>query len=209
MKAILLHGDDIVKSHQRLQKFIETARSRGWEILYDQISLTPSLFGQDRLTIIRDLRLVDNKTISKAVGTLIIYYEGLAGKNFIKSLPKDLIIEEFKLPKLIWNFLEKMVPGKSEKIVYDLHKIIEKEPPEFIFYLIAKQFRDLYWVKKDAASSGFNNWKIGKLKNQANKFSEDLLKKIINYLSNLDYEVKIGKSELVSSLDLFILKLLK
>ena len=206
MKVIVLHGEGVEKSFTRLKKFIDTAKVRGWEILYDEISVTPSLFGADRLTVIRDFRLIDKKLLAKATGTLVIYNEGEIGKTFLKVLPKDTKVEEFKLPKLIWNFLEGIQPGKSEKIIRDLHKIIEKEAPEFVFSLIAKQFRDLYWVKIDSHSTGFPSWKIGKLKSQAEKFTSDQLKELIDFLSKIDVDVKTGRAELTSSLDLLFLK---
>ena len=209
MKVIVLHGEDIKESYTRLKKFIDTARERNWEILYDEISLTPSLFGQDRLTIVNDFRSIDKKLLMRATGTLVIYNEGEIGKTFLKGLPKDAKIEEFKLPKLIWNFLESIGPGKSEKIVRDFHKIVEREPAEFVFSLIAKQFRDLYWVKTDSRSTGFPSWKTSKLKSQASWFTKEQLEKFIDLLADIDVEVKTGKADLVPSLDLFILKQLE
>ena len=206
MKVIVLHGEDIEKSYTRLKKFIDTAKERNWEILYDEISLTPSLFGQDRLTIVNDFRSIDKKLLVRATGTLVIYNEGEVGKTFLKGLPKDAKIEEFKLPKLIWNFLESIGPGKSEKIVRDFHKIVEREPAEFVFSLIAKQFRDLYWVKTDSRSTGFPSWKTSKLKNQASGLTPDRLQELINYLAEIDIDIKSGRADLVSSLDLFFLK---
>ena len=209
MKIIVLHGDDLQKSYERLKKFIDSAKARGWEILHDKVSATPSLFGTERLTVIRDLEAVDKKLLAKATGTLVIYKEGAIGKNFLKILPKDSKIEEFKLPKLIWNFLENIQPGKSEKIIRDFHKIIDKEPPEFVFSLIAKQFRDLYWVKIDPKSIPYPSWRVARLKNQSVHFSINLLKRLIGLLADIDINVKTGKAELTSSLDLFILKQLE
>lgn len=34
MKIIILHGDDNVKSYERLKKFIDTARNRSWEVSF-------------------------------------------------------------------------------------------------------------------------------------------------------------------------------
>ena len=212
MKIIVLHGEDTVKNYERLKKFVDEARRRGWEILYDDISTTPSLFGTDRLTVIRDYKLVNAKalkTVSKIPGTLVIYHEGAIPQTFIKTLPKETKIEEFKLPKLIWSFLEHLYPGNSDRAVKEFHQIIEKDPPEFVFSVIAKHFRNLYWAKMDPGTLGYPSWRISKLKSQSSKFSEEQLKKIIDLLAKTDVEVKTGKADLILSLDLTILKQLE
>ena len=56
MKIIVLHGEDSQKSYARLTKFIDSAKSRGWEIVTDEFPNTPSLFGINRLIIYRDYR---------------------------------------------------------------------------------------------------------------------------------------------------------
>lgn len=223
MKIFILHGDDTIKSYERLKKFIETAQARSWEVAYlddsdrslrENLSST-SLFGAERFFILRDFRMLGKKDqewlkkqSTEMPGNLIIYHEGTLNQTFLKSLPNSKV-EEFKLPKLIWNFLEHMIPGNSKIALKEFNKIIEKDAPELIFSLIAKQFRDLYWVKVDAASTGFPSWKIGKLKSQSSKFTDEKLREIINNLAEIDIDVKTGKGELISSLDLLILKQLE
>ncbi len=212
MKIIVLHGEDIGKSYERLQNFINEAKKRNWEILYDDPALTPSLFGQERLLIIRDYKLLNKKilgSLGKVDGTLVIYHESDLSKTFLQTLSKDAKIEEFKLPKLIWTFLEHLLPGNSEKCVQEFHKIIERDAPEFVFTLIAKQFRDLYWVKEDSKSFPFPSWKASKLKVQGDKFKASKIKKIIEKLSEIDVLVKTSKANLVSSLDLLLIKQLE
>lgn len=223
MKVIVLHGDDTVKSYERLKKFIETARGRSWEVSFIDESTAPvtenlsgiSLFGAERFFILRDIKKLGkkelnwlNKKYKELDGNLIIYHEGELSKTFLSSLP-EAKIEEFKLPKILWSFLELIHPGDASSTLRQFHKIIESEPPEFVFSLIAKQFRDLYWVKTDAASTGFPAWKIGKLRNQASRFSVDQLIQLISSLADIDIKVKTGKADLVSSLDLMILKQLE
>ena len=212
MQIIVLHGEDIGKSYDRLQKFTGEAKKRNWEILYDDISLTPSLFGLERLIVIRDYKLLTKKiltSLAKINGTLVIYHESVLPKTFLGLLPKDTKTEEFKLPKLIWSFLENLVPGNSEKSVQTFHKIIERDAPEFVFTFIARQFRDLYWVKTDPSSVTFESWKVQKLKGQSQKFGTEKLKEIIEKLSEIDILVKTSKAEIVSSLDLLIIKQLE
>jgi DNA polymerase III delta subunit len=224
MKIIVLHGDDERKLYERLSTFIETAKGRSWEIAYlddpaislqEQLS-SASLFGGERFFVIRDInRLVKEelewvgKKSEELSGTLIIYHEGYISQPILKSLPKETKIEEFKLPVILWNFLDNLYPGNSGKSIKQFHQLIEKEAPEFIFTLIAKLFRDLYWVKTDAESLPYPDWRVGKLKTQASKFTIDQLKLLINRLAEIDIKVKTSKSDLISELDLLIIKQLE
>ena len=224
MKIIVLHGDDERKLYERLSKFIETAKSRSWEVAYlddrlqsiqEELS-SSSLFGAERFFIIRDVTRLGKKELewidikSKDLsGNLIIYHEGYIPQMILKALPKGTKIEEFKLPVILWNFLDNLYPGNSGKSIKQFHQLIEKQPPEFMFTLIAKLFRDLYWVKIGPTSLPYPNWRIGKLKAQANKFTINNLELIINKLSDIDIKVKTSKSDLVSELDLLIIKQLE
>lgn len=223
MKIIVLHGDDTVKSYERLKKFIDTARGRSWEVSFLDESTSPltenlsavSLFGAERFFILRDVKRLGkkeltwlNKKYKELAGNFIIYSETALNQTFLKSLPEPKI-EEFKLPKILWSFLELLHPGAGASSVRQFHKVIETEPPEFIFSLLARQFRDLYWVKTDPTSSGFPSWRIGKLKNQASRFTEQKLKELIGQMSEIDIKVKTSKADLISELDLLILKQLE
>jgi len=221
MKIIVLHGDDTQKSYLRLKKFIDTARERSWEIEFiddptinfEEILSGNSLFGNERIFILRNVKKVSkkqfewmNKNYKNLSGNLIIYNEGTLGVTVLKELPKDSKIEEFKLPVLLWNFLDRIAPGNPSNTLVTFHKIIEKSPPEFVFTLIARQIRDLYWIKADPNSSAFPSWRASKLKSQASLFTIEKLQTLLNELSLLDIKVKSSKTDLVSSLDLLIIK---
>lgn len=224
MKIIVLHGEDTEKIYLRLKKFIETAKSRSWEVVYlDESPLSiqeslsaVSLFDSERFFVLKDIKKFGkkefewlNKKYKGLAGNLIIYHEGILSATFLKSLPNDSTIEEFKLPKILWTFLEHVYPGNSEKVLREFHQIIERDAPEFLFSLIARQLKDVYWIKTDPRSTGFADWKISKLKYQADKFSEEKLKTFIGRLAEIDVEVKTSKTDLVSALDLVIIKQLE
>lgn len=208
MKTIVLTGDDTLRSYQRLKKFLEEVKKRGWEILYDQFPYTPSLFGKNRLTVYRDYKLLtknDLKSIGKFEGTLVIFHEGVIPPPFLKSLPKDTKVEEFKLPVLVWNFLDSLIPGNGEKLLKSFHQIIEKQPPEFIFTMIGRRFKELFWVSVDQVSIGYPAWRLSKLISQASKFKDGQLRELIEILAKVDVETKTGKAELTNELDLMLL----
>lgn len=138
MKIIVLHGQDVNKSYLRLTKFIDEARKRNWETLYDNLSVSQSLFGNEFLIIIRYLKLITAKNIEpleKIDGTLVIYSDKDLPAAFLKSLPKkDTKIEKFDLPKIIWNFLNKPT-------VKVLHQVIKTEALEFVFIMLYRQIK--------------------------------------------------------------------
>lgn len=224
MKIIVLHGENNLKSFERLKKFIESAKERSWEIInIDESTLSLpeslsgiSLFETERFYILRDIKKIGKKEVEwinnnsdSIKGTLVIYQGDTVSQLILKALPKDTKLEAFPLPKLIWGFLEHLYPGNSRTVLAEFHTIIKTEPAEFVFSVIAKQFRDLYWVKTDSATTPFPSWRISKLKSQALKFTDLLLAKIIELLSQIDIDAKTGKADLVSSLDLMIVKYLK
>lgn len=224
MKIIVLHGDDERKLYERLSKFVETAKSRSWEVSYlDDPSVSipvtlssTSLFTKERFFILRDIKKIGKSEIDwikknsqKIPGNLIIYHEGYVPVAITKGFSGDLKIEEFKLPKLIFSFLDTIYPGNATQIIKTLHKVVETQAIEFVFALIAKHLRDLYWVKTEPGNTNFPSWKISKLKFQASKFTNNSLKEIISRLSEIDIEVKTSNADLLSELDLLIIKQLE
>ncbi len=212
MKIIVLHGQDTAKSYVRLTKFIDTAKSRGWEIIYDEFPNTPSLFGAERLIIYRDFHLLtknDIKNFEKFDGTLVVYHNSDLPSLFLKQMPPSFKMEKFDVPKLLFVFLESLYPGNSERCIKLLHEVVKSEPVELVFFFIARQMRDLYWVLNSKGESVFPTWKAGKLKSQAGKIGTEKLKELINLLAEIDVRIKSTKADLLTELDLMIIKQLE
>ena len=222
MKVIVLHGDNERASYQRLEKFIEVAKTRGWQVNFldspegisERLS-SVSLFGQQPFFVIRSINKwppstlkKTKKVLEKGEGTVVVYHNDFLGKTILESLPKGVKLEEFKLPRLIFDFLDSFYPGNAKKTLTLLHEILKREPPEFVFALLGRHVRDLYWAKTDS-SMPYPPWRIQKLKNQAAKFSNEELKNIIKSLSQTDIKVKTSQAELIPSLDLLTITLLK
>jgi DNA polymerase III delta subunit len=210
MKIILLHGDHNLKSYQRLSVFITEAKKRGWEITRNSLTST-SLFAKEQLFIIDDLKKVNKRDFAwlkknkeKLSGTLVIYHENTLPASSLKLLPKPDKIEEFKLPKLIFKFLDSFYPGNGKQCLKLLHQVIKTEAPEFVLALLARHLRDLYLVKTDIESLFYPSWRMSKLKKQAKHFSENKLKQIIKKLSQADVEAKTSAANLLDSLDFII-----
>ncbi len=212
MKIIVLHGDDTAKSYDRLMTFVAAAKKRGWEIITDEFPNTPSLFGTDRLIIYRDFSLLgktDIKNFDRFDGTLVVYHEGVLPQAFLKQMPQDFKMEKFELPKLLFTFLEAFYPGNSSRSLKLLHDLTESQAIELTFFMLARHLRDLYWLIVDIKGTQFPSWKASKLRAQAAKFGEEKLKQIISKLADIDIEVKTSKADLLTSLDLLIVKQLE
>ncbi|MEK7112750.1 MAG: hypothetical protein AAB875_05480 [Patescibacteria group bacterium] len=222
MKIIVLHGDNTAASYERLNKFIEAAKERGWEINFIEGSenlqerLTKvSLFANETFYVLRGFTRINKSSLKKLQnrlknipGNLVIYHEDFIPKEILGFLPQDAKIEEYKLPRLIFDFLDSFYPGNAKKAIVLLHELWKNEPPEFVFALLARQVRDLYWAKS-GGSMPYPSWRVQKLKNQAAKFSQEALEDIIKSLSETDIKVKTSQAELTSSLDLLAITLLK
>ena len=225
MNIIVIHGDHTIKSYERLQKFKKEALGRGWEIIRiddkGKLSLpeqltSKSLFTEEALFILEDSSKLTKSdldwlnTNSKDIGvTLVIYHRGYLAQSVLKSLPKTHKSEEFKLPRLVWKFLESFYPGNIKKCLELLHETVKNEPIEFAFSLLVKQVRDLYWVKIDEKALPYPDWRVGKLKRQAKKFSKISLKKIIKDFAEIDIKVKTSRMNLLDSLDFLIINKLE
>lgn len=220
MNIIVVHGDHIGKSLKRLEKFIDVAHERGWEIVRidsaDKSSLqetltSESLFQKERLFVLEKPTIFGKKELdwlrekSKNLqGNLVIYHQDTLKKDFLNSLPRGIKIEEFKLSENIFDFLDSFFPGNSKKSIKILHALLGKEPVEFVFALLARHLRDLYLAKVAPQKLWYQPWRVQKLKRQASLFKEDRLKEIISSLAQMDIAAKTSKEALGDSLDLLI-----
>jgi DNA polymerase III delta subunit len=220
MKIIILHGDNSQESYDRLTKFIDTAKKRGWEITrlsakddnFTENLVTKSLFEKERLIIVSDIISITkrqfkwlNEHKDRFDETVVFYHPSTLSKTAIKKFPKKINVEEFKLPKLIWEFLDSFYPGNTKNSLLLLHRIVENDAIEFVFSLLGSQLRNLYWIKVDPKSLNLPSWRLGKLKRQASHFTEVQLKNIISEMSKADIKSKSSSDNLIDLVDFIII----
>ena|SRR5436190_1475990 len=220
MKVIIVHGDDITKSYQRLMLFFDEAKKRNWEIKsideadtsISEVISSVSLFSEERFFIVKDIKLVKpkdiefiNKKMDNLQGNLVIYANKSLPVTFIKSFKKIHKEEVYNLSKILFKFVDTLVPGNTTNAIKVFQELKKSEPAELVFSIVAKHFRDLFWVKADEASLNYPSWRLSKIKSIANKFEENKLKEIINNLSEMDVKSKTGEADLTEELDLLIL----
>lgn len=217
MKIILLHGDDFLRVRNRLRVFNEEAKKRNWSVVrFDhqgKLSLPEllsgeSLFVSERMVIIdnvagiplKDLRWVF-KNSDNLSGSLVFSSDSYLGKTILEQFPKESKIEEFKLPRTIFSFLNAIYPGNCPKALVLLHQL-KKENPEFIFALLARQIRDLYWAKVNASTLPYGqDWRILRIKAQTDKFKKSQLSKLISLLAEADVKAKSSTIGIIDLLD--------
>lgn len=226
MKISLIHGEDVAVSRNMFLSLVEKAKGEGFQV--KDISLNTNLNLEEKLTSqslfedkiffihdkLKNLTPADLKWLvknsKKYEGELVLWYEGVAPLKIVKALPKGAEVKKFDLPKIIFNFLDSFYPGNSVNILGLLDKLLAKEPVEFVFFMLGRHLRDLYWVKNDTAIvPDYQEWRIRKIRSQADRFSNERLKKVINFLSEADVRAKTSDSSLKEFLDLVIVTQLK
>lgn len=220
MEIILIHGEYSSKSYQRLQVYIKRAREKDLEILrYEKDSLQnfreflsqQGLFSQKRLFVVEDLSSLSTgdlnwlgKSVEKLEGFLLLCSQDQVKSRQIDLLPNLKKNEEFKIPKSIFVFLNSFYPKNAKNCLIFLHELLNFENQEFLFYMLSKQVRDLYWSKVSPSSIPYPSWRVERLERQAMKFSKEKLEEIINELSKIDIKAKTSQGSLIDLLDLLI-----
>lgn len=180
MKIIVLHGNDTQKSYERLSKFVDEAKKRGWKVtdFSMQEIENQSLFGEESFYILHDYKVIDKKIsdkLKKYSGNLVIYHNAKIPAPALKNLNADKV-ELFELPQILWKFLDNIT-------IKGLHEIIKTQPLEYIFAMIAWKLKQNY------------------LKNPNEKNAS-----LINELAKIDVKSKTSNVSLLTLLDLFIAK---
>lgn len=217
MKVVVIHGEDIVASRQRFSKIINNAKNKG----YDAVSLTgdiqdlnqlttAGLFGNKQIYIIEDYKKIDPKIFKWDLnGNILIWYKGEFPKSFSKSLPKQTKYEKFDVPKIIYNFLDSMLPGNTKRSLEFLHELQKTMAAEMISALVNSHLRDIWIVLEDGSELNYQEWRLGKLKRQGQALGKDRVERFLVKLAEADVQAKTGGADLSLMLDLIITKELK
>ncbi len=219
MEIFILHGENTVNAYDRLKKYLEAAKSKNWEVKkitdtdanLKEVLMGESLFAKDRLVIIEETKILtsDNltwlkKNAENINANLLIFHKGTLPQRTIKALPKVTKIEVFKITKLMWTFLDSFFPGNTKTAYRLFHEAVKTDAPEFVFAMLTRHLRDVYWAKADAKTLDYPSWRKSKLLSQAEKFDKSKLEELIDELSIADIKAKTSQTELTDSLDFLI-----
>ena len=207
---IVFHGTDIVRSRQafidKIAQFssqtTETIRVEGKQIddNFIQTNLySPPMFQDSRLIAIENLFSLPKsdakdqtiKQLAQVTDCPIIIWEGKEIET--KSYPKALLFQIYKLPNELFTFLDQIDPANLKGSLVMLERIKDLVDENYLFIMLARQIRLLILVKGNETAD-LAPWQVGKLKKQAEKFSEAQLFGLYRGLRDLDYNQKTSQS---------------
>lgn len=225
----LLHGDNQTASRAFLQELVAKAKEEGKEIVrldgsaivvedFIQALDSGTMFGGERVVIVENLL---SRPKSQEQGKLFGFLEGFGGENQLilwerkeigklvqKKLPEKTQVKLFKIPALLFKFLDLVAPQKKAEALRCLHDLLKLEAAELIFFMLVRQLRLLIQVADGQKIAG-PPWIAGKLKRQAGAFQTDRLLTNYRQLFTIDESIKFGQTlmPLRWHLDMFLLNL--
>ena len=184
-----------------------------------------SMFSEVRIIVVDNLL---SRRPSKEKDTLIAYLvRALHASNLnlilwesktvtaavLKKLwAKEIRIQEFKLTKTLWKFLESLRPQNSHSIVSLFESTVRNEPAELVMYWIVRRISELFLAKSSlphALDSVKSDWQRENVKRQASLWTEDQLVTFHRKLLEIDELTKTGGTpiDLRTHLDILLASL--
>jgi len=221
----VFHGDSLVMSRKAFLEALEAAKNERKEVVHlEGKNLTvngltvalesKSLFKDDKSIFIESLLSL---TKSKEKEKLL---EILQKNNHLeiylwepREIPKTLVdqyvdfhLQIFKLPAIIFKFLESLRPNNTQNLLDLFHQALAQDEPEMIFALLIRQIRLLILALEGEKYLTGAPWQKSRLLIQAKYFSKEKLKELFQKLLLIDYQQKTSQTpfDLSSSLDLFL-----
>lgn len=226
MKLIILHGENQVESRKKLAFLTSQARKNGREVerLDGKVvgksdllmaARSQSLLSDDRLVVVENFFSGRKKAagalqeLAKAGGAQFVFWEKSAlSPSTVKSLLGIAQVEEFKIPKSIFKFLDSLAHGNTKKMLDLLHNIKENEG-DFVLSMLGRQIRLLIWAKLSPQTLTLADWQKRRFVSQAQKFTADQLFAFHAKLLEIDRMNKRSQlpENLSASLDLLVIGL--
>ena len=222
----IIHGDDIISS----RKFLNAQKTltEDIKIFSDSFSVTDlvqafegSLFDGDGTVFIENLL---GRKKSKEKEEIITYLSKQKNLKKVylwedKEIPlKTLSVftnaqnKVFKLPKLLFTFVDAIQPGQSKQLITLFHELLSQTDEDFVFAMIVRQFRLLLAVSEPDSIEEVKRlgpWQITKLNKQRSFYAEKKLLTCYYDLFLIDSKLKTGTLSLtlVQAIDFFLLDL--
>lgn len=210
----LIHGDDTVKSRADLTTLKQAASGKEVRELVGkslrdsdlmQALSSSSLFGGDTVVIIEQLfsglgkkikRIQELATIIQENGKtvdIILWEDKEVGKTALSSLG-SIQQRIYKIPTIIFTFLDSIQPGNSKQLLLLYKKLLEFEPPELVFAMLVKRIKQLMYIKSGKTPEGVQSWQLTRLTNQARPFTLERLLALYQKLKQTEYKRNTGQS---------------
>lgn len=217
----ILHGDDIAVSRKKATMLFENIATTicldGKLLQKDQITqtiLAQGLFSESRGILIENF-LLKNKNKKEIVtflnenkpDMLIVFWESESVRKNVSDSLKNAKIEEFKLPKNYFAFLDGLYPKNAKKLHLLYQNLLQSYTPEQIFYSLIKRARILIILKENQGgffkeTSSLAPWQLQRLKSQASYWQKEELQHFFEKLFQTEVKMKSGGLFMSLSADL-------
>lgn len=223
---LIVHGDDQVKSREFLSEQINQAKAKDKEIirfegkevnleLLQQALEAKWLLGKEKFVVVENLLInslpkqVVTYLVKKQPKNLIIWESREIKQNQIDQLNAKAKL--FKLPPVIFKFLDSFLPGNSRQSLNLLSQAVGQSSSENVFYMLARQIRYLI-IAHELGQKGLTDlhpYQQQKIASQAQKFKLGLLLTLHRKLLYIDWQQKTGQApiDLSAQLDLLVASL--
>ena len=209
---IILHGDDVRKSYQRLIDISGDYKSQGYELIVhdngapDITSVrqemgSTGLFGISKCFIFKNfLSSSKSKNKDKVIALLndsenqpVIFWDDKAlSATILKPFPRAKV-ENFPISPVIFKFLDSLRPGNTKTILLSWKKILEEgTEPEFAFAMLCRQIKLLIQAKSGPSFLKLAPYPARLINAQATSFTLDHLLDLYERLYRIDVKIKTG-----------------
>jgi DNA polymerase III delta subunit len=211
----LIHGDHIEASREELNrrrsesKAIDIrnldGRSLDSSTLVQSLE-SSSLFGGDTLVVVERLfgklgrqvkkieELCKLLVASSQTTDILLWEDKEVGATVTKYLGKDARVMVFKLPVLIFQFLDGVKSGNGEMALKIYQDLVSSEAPELVFSMLVKRVRQLIQIADGGTPEGLADWQAGRLTTQAKSFTMEKLLASYKKLHDIEVSIKTGMS---------------
>jgi hypothetical protein len=232
MPILILHGEHLAHSRQKLGEVLDQAKRQGKEITrlaaasldlpqLEQTLGENSLFGTPKCVVIEELHSLPTSARKKELlevlaseskkpetPDIVLWEKRALTKTMISKFPQAQA-QEFKISKSIFTWLDSLSgkKGTQQKQLQLLHQAVAEEDEWYCFIMLARQVRLLIQAKEGEVNGA--PFMIAKLKKQAGTFSLEQLQRLHTKLLKLDQRHKTSTNTftLLQDLDLLLLQL--
>ncbi|MBI5619384.1 hypothetical protein HY950_00295 [Candidatus Gottesmanbacteria bacterium] len=217
---ILLHGDDrqstraallaLKKKFSHLDLRVLNGKTADENALVQAIE-SPSVFGGSTGIIIENLltslgkkpktaeHMGDILKRSAESATIILWEEKEMSPSMIRHLGSHVEVNLFKIPAVIFSFLDAIRPSNTIQLLSLYGKTLEHSPAELIFTLLARRLRTLVQLSGGLTPTGMAPWQLTRLTKQARFFTMEQIFTMEKQLLACEFAVKTGSSALTLS----------
>lgn len=240
----LIHGDDTTTSRNAYvaerQKSPEKKIINGTSVtLTDlmQVFSGNGLFGDQETIFIEELvsKRKSPKDVEELVGflsdqadaTIFVWESKLLTPKQVSGF-KNAVVKEFKIPTIVFAFLDSLRPNNTQQMLKMYHDVLEQEDATYVLVMLMRQVRILLALSnyslsnvrsfeskssRDARTisevSRMSPWQLNKLQKQVKVFTQEKLLHMHTQLFELEKGQKTGTLtlSLPQSIDFFLLSI--